>query len=429
MTLKNKANINLNPKQMEAVNAVEDRVLIVAPAGSGKTSTLIGAIQKYKEENEDDVVVAITFTNKATDELIHRLGPLKSVYPSTIHSWAYQELSRLSQAIQLEDPNSSFKIKLLQDDRIKEILTEMLKKKKYFYVKVDILFSYIMGNYNMDISDSLRQIFQVVKAEYVNYKEIHGLYDFTDLPKYLLDKLNDYDRDITGIDALFVDEFQDVDDIQLELFERVQAKKKFYIGDPQQSIYIFRGATEDVMKKLHGFKMYNLDINYRSNQEIIDFASTYQQTALSSPITFTGQLESYRSSILCDKGNGGNVYVLARTGSAYKINEFVKYRGEKVVEDFLKLEPMILCRKNKEVKAIKELGWEKVQTIHQAKGLEYPAVIVTDFEIRDVEDINISYVAMTRAESNLLAANYTAFMKIMEKLKPQIQVQSRNSLF
>ena len=717
MTLKNKANINLNPKQMEAVNAVEDKVLIVAPAGSGKTSTLIGAIQKYKEENEDDVVVAITFTNKATDELVHRLGPLKSVYPSTIHSWAYQELSRLSQAIQLEDPNSSFKIKLLQDDRIKEILTEMLKKKKYFYVKVDILFSYIMGNYNMDISDSLRQIFQVVKAEYVNYKEIHGLYDFTDLPKYLLDKLNDYDKDITGIDALFVDEFQDVDDIQLELFERVQAKKKFYIGDPQQcqpagtkirmsdgsqkniedieigdtvvsyfksesyisgcqrsqgfkvlekserdfvgdylisvesengkiskytpnhrtfaairsdneynhlvylmedlkgrfrigtsqfyanyngqdmstfrhkvnsegyvnawiikvcktdkearlyenkysyqfqipqltfqtkksnyteeeidfvyrdldtrenakkllnyllldirypflskndgldfrrdafrefyainlipevmsilthdatqpatrsknrvpsklirvekewiynpikvyslkiethetyvaddivthnSIYIFRGATEDVMKKLHGFKMYNLDINYRSNQEIIDFASTYQQTALSSPITFTGQLESYRSSILCDKGNGGNVYVLARTGSAYKINEFIKYRGDKVVEDFLKLEPMILCRKNKEVKAIKELGWEKVQTIHQAKGLEYPAVIVTDFEIRDVEDINISYVAMTRAESNLLAANYTAFMKIMEKLKPQIQVQSRNSLF
>ena len=133
MTVKNKVNINLNPKQMEAVNATEDNVLIIAPAGAGKTSTLIGAIQKYKEENEDDIVVAITFTNKATDELIHRLGPLKSVYPSTIHSWAYQELNRLSQAIQLEDPNSSFKIKLLQDDRIKEILTEMLKKKKVFY--------------------------------------------------------------------------------------------------------------------------------------------------------------------------------------------------------------------------------------------------------------------------------------------------------
>ena len=427
MNPKNK--INLNDKQMEAVNATEDKVLIIAPAGSGKTSTLIAAIQKYKEDNPDHVVVAITFTNKATDELVSRLGPLKSVYASTIHSWAYQELNRLSQAIQLEDPNNSFKIKLLQDDRIKEILDEMLKKKKYFYVKVDILFSYIMGNYNMDISDSLRQIFQIIKAEYIAYKEKYGLYDFTDLPKYLLDKLNDYDRDINGIDALFVDEFQDVDDVQLELFERTTAVKKFFIGDPQQSIYIFRGATEDVMKKLRGFKMYNLDINYRSNQEIIDFASSYQQTALIDPITFSGQLESFQSSILCDKGRGGNVYILARTGSAYKVNEFIKYRGEKVVEDFLKLEPMILCRKNKEVKAIKELGWEKVQTIHQAKGLEYPAVIVTDFEIRDVEDINISYVAMTRAESNLLAANYTAFVKIMEKLRPQIKTQSQNSLF
>ena len=75
---------------------------------------------------------------------------------------------------------------------------------------------------------------------------------------------------------------------------------------------------------------------------------------------------------------------------------------------------MILCRKNKEVKAIKELGWSRVQTIHQAKGLEYPVVIVTDFEIKGTEDVNIAYVAMTRAEGHLLAANYEAFVKILE---------------
>ena len=145
-----------------------------------------------------------------------------------------------------------------------------------------------------------------------------------------------YDKNIENIDALFVDEFQDVDDIQLELFERVQAEKKFYIGDPQQSIYIFRGATEDVMNKLKGFKLYNLDINYRSNQEIIDFASSYQQNALIDPITFSGQLESYKSSILCEKGEGGNVYILARTGSAYKVNEFIKEKGEKNSRRILK---------------------------------------------------------------------------------------------
>lgn len=421
--------INLNLKQLEAVNSNEPKVLIIAPAGSGKTSTLIAAIQKYKVDNPSHRVVAITFTKKATEELLMRLGPVRGVSASTIHSWAYQELVKLSERVGAEDINKTFKIRLLEDDKIKEILSDLLKKKKYYYIKVDILFNYIMGNYNMDISDSLRSIFGVIQKEYVEYKEKYGLYDFTDLPQYLLDKLNDYDKDIEGIDALFVDEFQDVDDIQLELFERTPAQKKFFIGDPSQSIYIFRGATEDVMKKLKGFTLYNLDINYRSNQEIIDFASTYQQNALIEAITFTGQLESYQSSILCERGKGGNVYVLARTGSAYKVNEFIKERGDTVVERFLKLNPMILCRKNKEVKEIKELGWDRVQTIHQAKGLEYPAVIVTDFEITSTEDINISYVAMTRAESDLLAANYPAFIKILEKLKENGKIDNRTSLF
>jgi superfamily I DNA/RNA helicase len=389
--------INLNQKQLEAVNAPEDKVLIIAPAGSGKTSTLVASIKKFKEENPESRVVAITFTKKSAEDLAYKLSEENQVYPSTIHSWAYQELEKLSSNIQKEDPNNSFKIKLLQDEKIKEILTELLLKRKYVYVKVDILFSFIMG--------------------YIKYKETYGLYDFTDLPKYLLDKLNDYSRDIEDTDALFVDEFQDVDDVQLKLFEKVKAAKKFYIGDPQQSIYIFRGATADIIKRLDGFKLYNLDVNYRSNQEILDFASTYQETALSNPIMFSGQLESYKSSIFAEKGNGGTVYVLNRTGSAYKVNEYIKEVGDKIVADFLDKGTMILCRKNKEVKEIKEIGYDNVQTIHQAKGLEYDSVIVTDFEINGVEDINISYVAMTRAKNKLLAANYGAFIKVIKRLK------------
>jgi len=409
--------INLNQKQLEAVNATEDKVLIIAPAGSGKTSTLVASIKKFKEENPESRVVAITFTKKSAEDLAYKLSEENQVYPSTIHSWAYQELEKLSSNIQKEDPNNSFKIKLLQDEKIKEILTELLLKRKYVYVKVDILFSFIMGNYNMDISNSLRQIFLTIDKDYIKYKETYGLYDFTDLPKYLLDKLNDYSRDIEDTDALFVDEFQDVDDVQLKLFEKVKAAKKFYIGDPQQSIYIFRGATADIIKRLDGFKLYNLDVNYRSNQEILDFASTYQETALSNPIMFSGQLESYKSSIFAEKGNGGTVYVLNRTGSAYKVNEYIKEVGDKIVADFLDKGTMILCRKNKEVKEIKEIGYDNVQTIHQSKGLEYDSVIVTDFEINGVEDINISYVAMTRAKNKLLAANYGAFIKVIKRLK------------
>lgn len=419
----------LNNKQIEAINSESDKVLIIAPAGSGKTSTLIGAIQKYKTHNPDSNIAAITFTKKSAEDLKEKLKNYPDIIPSTIHSWAYQELEKLSEAVRKEDEFNGFKIKLLQDEKIKEILEELLRKRSYQYVKLDILFSYIMGNYNMDITDKLRAMFQAVERDYVEYKEKYGLYDFTDLPRYLLNKLNDYDRSIENIEALFVDEFQDVDDVQLELFERVGAAKKFYIGDPQQSIYIFRGATEDVMKKLKGFAVYNLDINYRSNQEILDFATTYQETALMNPIMFSGQLESYRSSILAEKGTGGIVYILNRTGSAYKVNEYIKERGEKIVQEFLEKDTMILCRKNKEVKAIQQLGYSKVQTIHQSKGLEYEYVIVTDFEVRGIEDINISYVAMTRAEKGLLAANYTAFYKIMEKLSEEDKLNQIHKLF
>jgi ATP-dependent exoDNAse (exonuclease V) beta subunit len=90
---------------------------------------------------------------------------------------------------------------------------------------------------------------------------------------------------------------------------------------------------------------------------------------------------------------------------------------------------MILCRKNKEVRAIQAFGYSKVQTIHQAKGLEYPHVVVTDFEVQGVEDINLSYVAMTRAEKSLLAANYSVFIKILEKLQQNNPQYDKESLF
>lgn len=80
------SNFNLNEKQMEAVNSTADNVLIIAPAGSGKTSTLVAAIKKYKDENPDGRVVSITFTRKSADDLKEKLYGYSGIFPSTIHS-------------------------------------------------------------------------------------------------------------------------------------------------------------------------------------------------------------------------------------------------------------------------------------------------------------------------------------------------------
>lgn len=67
--------------------------------------------------------------------------------------------------------------------------------------------------------------------------------------------------------------------------------------------------------------------------------------------------------------------------------------------------PVILCRTNKQVKHINDAGYFEASTVHQAKGLEYNNVIVIDSTISSTEDLNIAYVAMTRARDNLFIIN------------------------
>ena len=66
---------------------------------------------------------------------------------------------------------------------------------------------------------------------------------------------------------------------------------------------------------------------------------------------------------------------------------------------------MILCRTNKQVKFINDAGYFETSTVHQAKGLEYDNVLVIDTTISCTEDLNIAYVALTRARNNVFVVN------------------------
>ena len=126
----------------------------------------------------------------------------------------------------------------MEEPQIKVILTELTNKylltSRVKSVNINILYSYITGSKKMDISENYRRTLNAIEQRYINYKRDNNLYDFTDYPLYLYNVLMAYNETIKGIDALFVDEFQDVDETQLKIFDLVDSKKKFYIGDAWQ---------------------------------------------------------------------------------------------------------------------------------------------------------------------------------------------------
>lgn len=404
--------MEFNEKQLIAIESDSPHKVIVAPAGSGKTSVIVGAIQRYRKLHPDDHIVAITFTRKASAELKQRIGIEDNIEISTIHSWAWRELQRLA-----DDYN--FKVQLLEENAIKDILKQICKLKRQYYLNQFQLYSYVMGNYNVDVDENIKKTFEYIRTEYIKFKQKNKLYDFTDLPNYLYDKLFEYYETIKTIDALFVDEFQDIDPIQYDLFTLVEAKEKCYIGDSAQAIYQFRGSVEEVFEKLDGFDFYSLDINYRSYQEILDYASTLRKEGLEQ-ISHHGIIELCdieeldRSPITCIRGRGGNIYKIPCIGECSNLTDDRPCSDILIVKTlFADKNTQVLCRANKQVKKLQALGIENVSTIHQAKGLEYDNVILVDFPCDNLEELNIAYVGATRAKNALCIVNYEVLLYII----------------
>lgn len=395
-----------NELQQEAIDSKASKVLVLAPPGSGKTYSLVGAIKKYAAENPLDKIVAITFTRKAALELQSKTFSIK-VDCSTIHSWSLKELNKLA-------IKHKFKVSILQDEQIQEILKLLSRECGYYSINHFLLFSYVMGNYNIDINLATKAKFEKVLRTYIAYKRSNQLYDFTDLPLYLYDMLEKFSEEIETIDALFVDEFQDVDDVQAQIFQKVKAQKYFYIGDPRQSIYLFRGAGPQNLDNLTDFEHHELLINYRSYQAIIDFSDTMreQEGYISNTRTL---LPSRTRCARVDEE--GEVYIVTEDEECFDLVHPDHYCPTyNTMTTFMLRKPYILCRSNKQVKKIESLGYKNVSTIHQAKGLEYNNVVVLDMEKTSLEEINIAYVACTRAQNGLMICDEQVFNNILEEI-------------
>lgn len=352
----------LNFKQNEVLESAANRIVVNASAGTGKTHTLIS----IANDNPFQKTILITFTNKAADEMKARIA-YAPYFIGTIHKFSLSELIELAK-------KHNFRIRIMKDPTVKKIIKMLFEENDLgIYVSNVLLsecFNYIMQG-ETEFDKRKTKIFNEIRRLYKLYKEQNQLYDYTDTPKYLLKKLQDYNIEL-NMDLVLVDEAQDLDEIQYELIQRL-GRRIVVIGDPKQSIYLFRGATPQIFNRFveDGYQLYELEENYRSKQEIIDYVGI---------------------DLRCTRGHGGAV-----------INDV----------SILKYGPQILCRTNEQVKTIEQY-YPAVSTIHAAKGLEYNNVAVVYFEIENEEDENIMFVALTRAKDRVGIVKFYDILKYLE---------------
>ena len=286
----------LNKEQKEAVLHTDGPLLILAGAGSGKTSVLTRKIAYLLEKGKADEfdILAFTFTNKAANEMKERVADLLNkevdhMWIGTFHSICSRILRRNIDKLGYKN---TFSIYDTTDSRslVKDIMKDLRIDEKYTPIREVI--AVISDNKNKFISpeesaenafyERQRNIAEIYKI-YEKRKNINNALDFDDLILKTIELL-EKDQETRDFYArkfkyIFVDEYQDTNQAQYRLIRLFTKKYKniCVVGDSDQSIYSWRGA--DISNILNFEEDYKdarvilLEQNYRSTNKILDAAN------------------------------------------------------------------------------------------------------------------------------------------------------------
>ena len=277
---------DLNPSQFEAVKHINGPLLITAGAGSGKTKTLTSRLLFLLSNNiPGHEIVAITFTNKAAEEMKRRATAIFTdqqniPFIGTFHAFGARILRKEAIAF---DRSGSFSI-FDESDAIK-LIKQILKNGDFDKIQ------YPFGKVRRQISkakDELSSSFADENVEYIyNQYETQlkrqNAFDFDDLigkPVRLFEsspqKLEEYQ---SRFRYFLVDEYQDINTAQYRLIKLLSDKEKnlSVVGDDHQSIYSFRSADFrnflNFERDFPNAKIVILDQNYRSTKNIVSASS------------------------------------------------------------------------------------------------------------------------------------------------------------
>ncbi len=288
---------DLNPTQREAVAATEGPVLVVAGAGSGKTRVLTYRIAHLIRDLKvrPEAILAITFTNKAANEMKARVGALvggavRSMWVSTFHSACVRilrrEASRLGYRSGFSIYDDADSVRLLNlvlkdlDLDTKRFPPKAMKaiisKAKNELVDFESFADQGDGFYHEQVCD----VYRLYQQRLVESSAM----DFDDLLMVTVELLGAFPDVLAHYQSRFryvlVDEYQDTNRAQYVLVKQLTASHRnlCVVGDSDQSIYKFRGADirniRDFEKDYPDARVVILDQNYRSTETILDAANS-----------------------------------------------------------------------------------------------------------------------------------------------------------
>lgn len=281
---------SLNPDQKKAVDHIEGPLLVLAGAGSGKTRVVTQKIAKLIQIGVDpSEILALTFTNKAADEMSTRIRKLtlKNVTSCTFHSLGAKILR---ENISFLDYTSSFTIYDEEDSLklLKDCLRSLnLKEDKALLKKIKFKISSLKNDLvDLDDINSLSN-FTKVEIEafrlYQNKLKSFNAVDFDDLLYLTTKLLKEHENVLNHYQErwpfILIDEYQDTNLSQYVIAKLLSQKSKniCVVGDPDQSIYSWRGAKyQNILNFDKDFKnatIIKLEKNYRSTPTILNAAN------------------------------------------------------------------------------------------------------------------------------------------------------------
>jgi len=278
---------DLNTQQLQAVTHDVGSVFVIAGAGTGKTRTLTMRIAYLITQGFDAKrILAVTFTNKAAKEMKSRVidivGPLASqVWMYTFHAFGLQILRK---HIHLLPYGYLPNFHIIDEEDVKVVIKDVIKSlnldpKDYSLKHLRHLIS-IYKTRRLDAFEFEEE--ESIYLGYVHYLRDHQFVDFDDLILYTQELLKTNEEIRTYYQHYFehilIDEFQDTDIIQYDIIKMLGSvhQNVFVVGDPDQSIYAFRGShyanNQNFLKEFKASQII-LDHNYRSTNDILNTAN------------------------------------------------------------------------------------------------------------------------------------------------------------